>query len=53
MALAGSLTKGYATQGGDVTELFAAFVGLVWEMDRGVGLDCLTALDRLVSARIQ
>jgi len=49
ISLAENLAQSYAIRGGSVTELFAAFVGVVVERDRAVGRDCLTALDRWLS----
>ena len=49
MAFAASLVKSYAKHGGNVTDLFAAFVGLVVDRDGSVGNDCIIALDRWIS----
>lgn len=50
--LAENLIRLYVAGGGDVGQLFAAFAGLVVQRDAAVGLDCLTALDRLVSGDV-
>lgn len=49
IAFAASLVKSYVSHGGNVTDLFAAFVGLVVERDGSVGNDCIVALDRWIS----
>ena len=50
MALAQSVACRHLANGGDVAELFAAFAGLVWERDRQVGLDCISAVDESISS---
>lgn len=50
IALATSLAKQHVERGGSLEDLFSAFVGVVVLRDKSVGLDCLTALDRFVSA---
>jgi len=49
MAFAERLAECYAANGGNVTELFAAFVGIVVEQNKGVGLASLEATDRFLS----
>ncbi len=49
VSLAENIVQSYAIRGGDVTELFAGYVGLVVERDEVVGNDCLIALDRWIS----
>lgn len=49
IALAETLARAYASRGGSVIELFAAFVGIVASEDRTIGLRCLTATDRYLS----
>jgi hypothetical protein len=49
MALAANPAQEYARKGDSANDLFSAFVGVVVERDRRVGLDCLTALDRWLS----
>jgi hypothetical protein len=48
VSLAENLIRSYANKGGNVTDLFAAFVGVVAERDDMVGRDCLIALDHWV-----
>jgi hypothetical protein len=48
VSLAENLIRSYANRGGSVTDLFAAFVGVVVERDNAVGYDCLIALDSWV-----
>lgn len=49
MAFAESIARGYAASGGDVIALFAAFVGIVVEQNKEVGLAALEATDRYLS----
>ena len=48
IALAENLARSYVNQGGNVIDLFSAFVGVVCHRDSRVGHDCVTALDRWV-----
>lgn len=48
LAVAKSLAQQYASQGGDVSDLFAAFVGIVTCESREIGLRCLSATDRFL-----
>jgi hypothetical protein len=49
MAMAENLARLYESRSGDLVAFFAAFVGVVFERDKTVGRDALTAIDRLVS----
>lgn len=49
IAFAKSVAKAHVESGGDVIDLFAAFVGIVVEQDRLIGLSALQATDRWVS----
>ena len=49
MALAESLARAHASRGGNLAELFSAYVGVVVDRDEVVGRDCLTAVDRWVN----
>ena len=51
IAFAESLAKGYAANGGNVIDLFAAFAGIVMEHDKKVGFAVLEAADRHLSRR--
>ena len=46
MAFAENLAKSYTSTGGNVTDLFVAFVGIVVNQNKAVGLDALKATDR-------
>ncbi len=50
MAYAGNLAQAHVRKGGNLTDLFSAFVGVVVDRDAAVGRDCLAALDRWVMA---
>jgi len=45
------IAKSHASQGGDIVDLFATFVGMVVQEDDSIGLHCLGAVDRWFSAR--
>jgi hypothetical protein len=49
ITFAKSVAKVYAESGGDVSDLFAAFVGIVVEQDKLIGLIALQATDQWVS----
>lgn len=49
VGFAEGLIQAHKARGGNVDALFAAFVGVVSERDKAVGLDCLIALDRFIS----
>lgn len=49
IAFAESLAKAYAARGGNVIDLFAAFVGIVVEQNKKVGLAALEATDKYLS----
>ena len=48
IAFAAELAKQYAAAGGDPVDLFAAFVGIVVEQDKKIGLAALEATDRFL-----
>lgn len=50
MASARTIAQSYAERGGDVTDLFSAFAGVVFTEDSAMALRCLEATDRWVSA---
>jgi len=51
IALAESLARAYAESGGNVVDLFAAFVGVVVEKDKKLGIAALNAADAFLSKR--
>jgi hypothetical protein len=51
IALAASIANGYAARGGNVIDLFAAYVGIVVDQDRSIGFASLKAADRYLSKK--
>jgi hypothetical protein len=45
MAFGESIAKAHQEQGGDLNDLFAAFVGIIVQEDEALGLYCLEKLD--------
>ncbi|MGO8833472.1 MAG: hypothetical protein ACLQE9_11765 [Roseiarcus sp.] len=46
------IAKSHASQGGDIVDLFATFVGMVVQEDDAIGLRCLGAVDQWFSGRV-
>ena len=45
------IAKSHASQGGDIVDLFATFVGMVVQENDAIGLHCLGAVDQWFSGR--